>query len=141
MPFFLETSGVKIFTGQGVEKTNDVLRRIYHLKSNKYDVCKDGLLAVKRMDDLQEHERTPRQYNKVNNEYWGEHIKEERRKRKRLSVTPRPTEDLDVDNLSDVEVKEKLKELKCHTRIRCLKKLRQLLKDKLYLMQGNITTT
>ena len=65
----------------------------------------------------------------MNNEYWGEHIKEERRKRKHLSVTPRPTEDLDVDNFSDVEVKEKLKELE------------QLLKDKLYLMQSNITTT
>ena len=40
---------MKVFTGQGVEKTNDVLCSIYHKKCNKLDVCKDSLLALKRL--------------------------------------------------------------------------------------------
>ena len=136
LPFFLETSGVKKFTGQGVEKMNDIIRRIYHLKSNKYDVCKDGLLAVKRIDDLQDHERKPRPYTRKNESYWNEEIKEQRRKRKRLSVTPRETSQQDIDDLTDMQVREKLKQLKCNSRVRCPNKLRQLLKDKLYATQS-----
>ncbi|CAB3985454.1 Hypothetical predicted protein [Paramuricea clavata] len=56
------TSGVKCFTGQGVEKVHDVIRRLYHQKSNKYDACTDGLQAVKRLDDLQDFDRKPRSY-------------------------------------------------------------------------------
>lgn len=138
LPFFLETSGVKRFTGQGVEKTNDVLRRIYHLKSNKHDVCKDGLLTVKRMDDLQEHECTPRSYTRKNERYWNEEIKEDRRKRKQLSVIPKETNQLDVDNLTDEQVGEQLKQLKCKSRIKCPKKRRQLLKDRIYAKENSI---
>ena len=117
---------------------NDVIRRIYMLKSNKYDVCKDDLLAVKRIDDLQDHERKPRPYTKNNESYWNEEIKEERRKRKRLSVTPRETNQLDIGNLTDLQVRKKLKQLNCNSRVRCPNKLRQLLKDKLYPTQNSI---
>ena len=65
VPFFLASTGLKCFTGQGVEKTNDVIRRLYHLKSNNYDSCKDGLQAVKRLDELQEFERHPRRTGNV----------------------------------------------------------------------------
>lgn len=44
-----DDNGVKIFTGQGVEKTNDVVRAIYHRNCNKHDACKDSLLALKRL--------------------------------------------------------------------------------------------
>ena len=76
--------GVKIFTGQGVEKTNDVVRAIYHNKCNKHDACKDSLLALKRLDYLSDQERKPNSYNKHNTEYWQTTIFEERRKRPRV---------------------------------------------------------
>lgn len=74
----------KSFIGQGVEKTNDVVRSIYHQKCNKHDACKDSLLASKRLDYLAEHERKPNQYNKHDQEYWTTSIFEERRKRPRM---------------------------------------------------------
>jgi hypothetical protein len=80
-----DENGVKIFTGQGVEKTNDVVRAMYHGKINKHDACKDSLLALKRLDVLHEYERMPNSYTKRDNEYWTEIIFQERRKRPRLS--------------------------------------------------------
>jgi hypothetical protein len=85
VPRFFQNSGVKIFTGQGVEKTNDVVRSIYHTKSNKHEGCKDTLLALKRLDCLKDYERMPNKYVKKNDEYWTTDIFEERRKRPRLS--------------------------------------------------------
>ena len=90
--YFLSSCGLERFTGQGVEKTNDVIRRLYHLKSNKFDACKDGLQAVKRLDDLQGFERKPRNYSQHDTQYWTTGILEERRKRPRLSVVPREDE-------------------------------------------------
>lgn len=84
------------------------------------------------MDDLQDHERTPRSYTRKNERYWNEEIKEDRRKRKQLSVIPKETNQLDVDNLTDEQVGEQLKQLKCKSRIKCPKKRRQLLKDRIY---------
>ena len=85
VPRLLSDGNLKIFTGQGVEKTNDVVRAIYHRKSNKHDACKDSLLALKRLDVLQQHEKMPNNYTKRDNEYWTERIYQERRKRPRLS--------------------------------------------------------
>lgn len=132
MPFFLATSGVKCFTGQGVEKVNDVVRRLYHQKSNKYDSCKDGLQAVKRLDDLQEFDRKPREYKQQDASYWSEGIMEERQKRPRLSVTPRDDDEENVNNLNEAELKAKLKDMGVKTRVRNVEKLRQLLKDVIF---------
>ena len=132
MPYFLASCGIKRFTGQGVEKTNDVIRRLYHLKSNKFDACKDGLQAVKRLDDLQEFEHQPRNYVQHDREYWTEGILEEQRKRIRLSVVPREDPGIKIEDMSSAELKAKLKEMNIHTRIRSLDRLRQLLKDAIY---------
>lgn len=132
VPFFLATSGVKCFTGQGVEKTNDVIRRLYDLKSNKYDACKDGLLAVKRLDELQEFDRKPRNYRQLDTSYWNEGIMQERQKRPRLSVTPREDDELNIDGMNETNLKTKLKEMNVKTRVRNVDKLRQLLKDVIY---------
>ena len=77
--------GFKIFTGQGVEKTNDVVRALYHKKSNKHDACKNSLLALKRLDALHQYERESNSYTKHDSKYWTETIFEDRRKRPRLS--------------------------------------------------------
>ena len=83
--FLCDDDGFKIFTGQGVEKTNDVVRSVYHRKCNKQDGCKESLLALKRIDSLREHEKAPSTYTKRDDTYWTEKIVEERRKRPRLS--------------------------------------------------------
>ena len=132
VPFFFATSGVKCYTGQGVEKTNDVIRRLYDLKSNKYDACKDGLLAVKRLDELQEFDRKPRNYRQLDTSYWNEGIMQERQERPRLSVTPREDDELNIDGMNETNLKTKLKEMNVKTRVRNVDKLRQLLKDVIY---------
>jgi hypothetical protein len=86
MPYFLASCGIKRFTGQGVEKTNNIIRRLYHLKNNKFDACNDGLQAVKWLDDLQHFECQPRNYVQHDREYWTEGIMEDRRKRPRLKA-------------------------------------------------------
>ncbi len=71
---------MKIFTGQGVERTNDVVRSIYHKKCNKHDACKDSLLALKRLDVLADFELKPNKYAKSNTDYWTKTIIDDRRK-------------------------------------------------------------
>ena len=68
--FLKDGTCLKSFTRQGVEKTNDIVRSIYHTKSNKHDACKEAILAVKRIDHLQDFERVPHQYTKRKNDYW-----------------------------------------------------------------------
>ena len=132
VPFSLATSGVKCFTGQAVEKTNDVIRRLFNLKSNKYDACKDGLLAVKRHDELQEFDRKPINYRQLDTSYWNEGIMQERQERPRLSVTPREDDELNIDGMNETNFKTKLKEMNVKTRVRNIDNLRQLLKDVIY---------
>lgn len=51
IPHFLKADiPLKRFTGQGIEKINDIVRSIYHNKSNKHDACCEALQAIKRID-------------------------------------------------------------------------------------------
>ena len=76
-PKFLELYGsIKIFTGQGVEKNNDVARSIVLRKSNKWDSACDVLRHEKRQWELQDCERKPRVYTQRNEMYWGSGIRE-----------------------------------------------------------------
>ncbi|XP_074632729.1 uncharacterized protein LOC141891647 [Acropora palmata] len=85
--FLASNTSFKSFTGQGVEKINDMVRSIYHNKSNRHDPCKEAILALKRIDHLQEFKREPNHYNKSNNNYWTSDIFDQRRKRPRLCNT------------------------------------------------------
>ena len=50
IPHFLQTfRSLKIFTGQGVEKNNDLARNIVLHKSNKWDSSKDILKQESRL--------------------------------------------------------------------------------------------
>jgi hypothetical protein len=127
---------LKSFTGQGIEKINDVVRSIYHNKSNRHDACKEAMQALRRIDNLQDFERIPHQYQKQDNTYWSNEIFEQRRKRPRLCVDPREDENHhdqlnpeDTDSMSLCEVKEKLEELHIKTKLRRLDKLKELLKS------------
>jgi hypothetical protein len=90
--FIKDDTSFKSFTGQGIEKINDVVRAIYHNKSNRHDACKEAMQALRRIDNLQDFERMPHQYQKQDNTYWSNEIFEQRRKRPLLCVDPREDE-------------------------------------------------
>ena len=80
---------VTIFTGQGVEKNNDVARARILRKSNKWDSAGDVLRQEQRQWELKEHEREVRNYTKRKESYWDVEIKENRKKaRVNLSQDP-----------------------------------------------------
>lgn len=136
IPHFLRQEiCIKRFTGQGIEKINDIVRSIYHKKCNKHDACKEALQALKRVDRLQGYAREPTKYDKVNSEYWGGGITEQRKKKIRLSVEPREEivarDEINVDELGVGEIKAKLKDMGITTRVRNLDKLREMLRNAL----------
>ena len=124
----------------GVEKNNDDVRKFHLTKSNKWDAPNDILLASKRKQITGQHERMHRQYSKSNTEYWSSEIKEARNKRRKLLDSSNDAEEiitgssseLDIQNLSAIEIKEKLNELGVQTRVRKLEKLQDILKEVLH---------
>ncbi len=103
----------------GVEKNN--VRKFHLTKSNKWDAPNDILLASKRKQITGQHERMHRQYSKSNTEYWSSEIKEARNKRRKLldssndaeEIITESSSELDIQNLSAIEIKEKLKRIRC----------------------------
>ena len=87
VPQFLQAfKTVKLFTGQGVEKNNDVARSTVLRKSNKWNSTEDVLKHESRLWALRERERTKRDYIKDNDIYW-EHDISTQRKTKRQKAT------------------------------------------------------
>ena len=82
-PRLLELYGsVKVFTGQGVEKNNNVAWSIVLRKSNKWESACNVLRHEKRQWELQYCERKPRDYAPKNEMYLESGIRESRQKRK-----------------------------------------------------------
>ena len=92
VPIFFQTfKTVKLFTGQGVEKNNDVARTIVLRKSNKMDGPGDVLKLESRQWELKNRERTKREYNKQNDMYWEHELIESRQnKRKKFKKNESP---------------------------------------------------
>ena len=75
IPKFLELyKTVKIFSGQGVERNNDLARNIVLNKSQKWDSTGDILRLESRQWELRNQERQKRTYEKRNYEYWEQEI-------------------------------------------------------------------
>ena len=104
-----------------------------HLRrSNKWDAPADVLRVGKRVEHLSHCERQTRPYNKRNGEYWETAIKDSRSKRLRVSgPSEESVEADDTELLTAKEIKQKLKDLGISTKLRNLKKLRELLRDSL----------
>ena len=84
IPVFLHNyKTIKLFTGQGVEKNNDMARATVLRKSNKWDAPADILKLEARQWNLRDSERSKRTYTKRQSSYW-EHDLRETRKSKRL---------------------------------------------------------
>jgi hypothetical protein len=71
VPKMLKTYGsIKQFTGQGVEKSNDDIKMIYHRKTNKHCATAEALRVRQRKNMLKQHARVKRKYGKINNAFW-----------------------------------------------------------------------
>ena len=115
------------------EKKNDDCRHIHLQKSNKWDASRDVLLVLNRQEHLSNFERTPRQYNKRKAAYWENDIKEKRAKQL-ANIQAEKTSNLhetqvNIDNMTPTDIKERLKEMGVTTRVRNLKKLQQMFRD------------
>lgn len=117
----------------GVEKKNDNCRRIHLQKSNKWDASKDVLLVLKRQEHLDSFQRTPRPYMKRKTDYWEDGIKEKRRKQvsavqaeRSASLNASSQTQIDMENMSPADLKNKLKEMGIVTRVRDIKKLQEM---------------
>lgn len=95
------------FSGQGVEKKNDDLRRYFHRKINRWDAATNVLLVEKRQETLGGMERDKRHYQKRNNSFWLEGGKQEAaRKVMRISCAE-PEKTPPVPCMSEAVLKKK----------------------------------
>lgn len=84
VPYFLATyQSLKVFTGQGVEKNNDIARNVVRHKTNHCDSTGDILRIEHRQWLLQHREREHRMYCKLNSQYWENDIFIQRAKKKK----------------------------------------------------------
>jgi len=117
---------VKIFTGQGVERNNDIARGVILRKSNKWDSAGDVLRQEQRQWELRNHEREACGYVKRKSTSWDEEITRTRQKRHKShsnqqssegqveqpsSSQPEPTS-LNTPDFSKMTLKELKNELK-----------------------------
>ena len=73
VPYFLSKyDSLSQFTGQGVEKTNDIIKQIHQSKSNKLDATADALLTRKRLElgHQTKISREKRKYTKRDDHFW-----------------------------------------------------------------------
>ena len=85
VPFFTKKYGKLLrFSGQGVEKINDDIKKNIHSKTNKWDATVDALQVRKRIEHLTSEncERAKRNYTKSTNEYWSDIIFRQRAAKK-----------------------------------------------------------
>ena len=131
------------FSGQGVEKTNDIIKRIHHSKSSKIDPTADALLVRKRLEKGFEENlsREKSKYEKSDDVFWGTTKSEIRKSKvKRIlseqedahSAYNTATKTCEnIEDLSIPEIKQKLLDLGVKTRKRTKASLIDELKHQL----------
>ena len=82
IPIFLRKfKSVKLFTGQGVEKNNDMARNLVLHNSNKRNAAADVLKLESQQWELRDSKRIKRSYYKKDTNYWDSEMKGKRRKK------------------------------------------------------------
>lgn len=86
------------------------------------------LVVSKRLENLQDYERKPREYTKKNAEYWDTTIKEKRSLLRKNMRTPdeHSQEQDDVAAMTPPEIRAKLKKMGFPTKVRNAKRLQEL---------------
>jgi len=138
--FFLNRFGKLVnYSGQGVEKINDDIKKIHQSKTNKYDATVDALKVRKRIEYLKLDgcERTKRDYTKSDERYWDEEIYSQRNaKKSRIAeemniaaekFSCNDENPVDLSSLSTDEIKARLKTIGVKTKLRNREKLLDLL--------------
>jgi hypothetical protein len=141
VPFFTKKYGKLLrFSGQGVKKINDGIKKIHHSKTSKRDAT--ALQIRKRIEQLTSEncERDKRNYTKSTNDYWSDTIfKQRAAKEAKISeemslVADKYSENdpvpCSIDDLSVTEIREELKKIGVKTRLKSREKLSDLLKSK-----------
>ena len=142
IPFFVGKYGsLSKFSGQAVEKTNDILKHIHQTKSNKLDATRDALVVRKRMElGFQDEFRKKRKYEKVNDHFWAvekaqlvqvKKLRIDREQKEADEKFNKNAHNLDYENMTVVQIKEKLQELDVKTRLKLKTKLIDLLRKEL----------
>jgi hypothetical protein len=117
IPFFISSFGcIKKFSGQGVEKNNDIIKMIYQRKSSKWDGPSDALQARKRLQYAHQDNigRSKRPFVKKS-DYWEKEIFSLRSAKrqnilaeiKEADNTSTPNQ-INLENLSDKELQDML---------------------------------
>lgn len=71
VPLMVERHGcLSNYSGQGVEKLNDVIKNIHQKSSNKLNQAHDELMTRKRIEQLTQYERKKRTYSKTKSDFW-----------------------------------------------------------------------
>ncbi len=142
VPFLLKQhKSLEFFSGQTLEKNNDVIKMVHMRKSKRWDACMEALQIKKRIEVGEEMElgRVPRPYKKRKLEYWTKDIYTQRhnlRENIKIDIASKATlqqESQDKENveaLSVPEIKQLLAALNVPTkRIRSKKRLLKLYAD------------
>ena len=133
MPFLSSLHlGLNKFSGQGMEKANDIAKSIHHQHSNKIDACANILKG-----SMRHMQRESREYSKRNLVYWHEDIFKKRQRIEHSSELEHSREENPAEELSVSDVKDKLKSLGVKTRLRNEQKLRELLKKHIEKSEGS----
>ena len=123
--------GLSKFSGQGMEKANEIAKSIHHQHSNKIDACANILKGSMRQLQLKHMQRDSREYSKRNLVYWHKDIFKKRQRIEHSSELEHSREDNPAEELSVSDVKDKLKSLGVKTWLRNEQKLRELLKKRI----------
>lgn len=120
------------FSSQGLEKKNDVMKRIHHEKTNKWDSARDALKIAKRHEIISD-ERVTRTYRKSDDEYWqGGGIQESRKKRSRPSTTKvNRDKELNPEEMTAGQLRTELRAFGIRTSTKSSTRLKKMLKEKL----------
>ena len=129
--------GLTKFSGQGMEKANEIAKSIHHQHSNKIDACANILKGSMRQLQLKHMQRESREYSKRNLVYWHEDIFKKRQRIEHSSELEHSREENPAEELSVSNVKDQLKSLSVKTWLRNEQKLRELLKKHIEKSEGS----
>ena len=143
VPIFVSNYGsLSQFSGQAVEKTNDILKKIHQTKSNKLDATRDALIVRKRLEaGFKDEYRAKRKYDKVDNHFWAvekselaqakkQRIDRELKEADEKCNANRPVH-IDFESMTVSQLKDQLSELGVKTRLKLKHKLIELLQNEM----------
>ncbi len=140
VPYFIKEHGnLKQFSGQPTEKVMDDMKKIHQKASQKLDAAREALVVRKRIELLHNEgcQRKPRKYEKKDKKWWGEGIRQTRRRKMAQIQAERVELHINPEDLSEPKLRLLLKKkFGISTKIRSKRKLVDMVNK---AMEGNAT--